>query len=323
MIAWLKIESSSGFVRVFGQSNGATSTLLAGSSLAGNDISWPRVAKEYNQRITVWGVAGSSPWEWESFQKKSGNTKITYLVISVYDLNEGYLCDYHAEVVSLFSSLKDLMQCKVEWAESRRLLSGYPQKYARILFPTLGRSEGVIYGLRRQFALRLGKTGAVGTEAGTTFFAEKKKDEEGALEKSKITDWSSGRLLRRTAAMRLACSGKHWFNGPKYLALQRMLKYAMQQGRVVIVVLPVSSAYCEELLTSKVILKFEDALMDFRNIAPEALWIRLDQIKTLHLDKYFYDLVHMNSDGQQIATDAFMHQLNEYKNSMPAPLDKK
>jgi hypothetical protein len=44
---------------------------------------------------------------------------------------------------------------------------------------------------------------------------------------------------------------------------------------------------------------------------PQAHWIRLDQFDELRSNEYFWDLVHMNAYGQQIATVAFLGQLKK------------
>jgi hypothetical protein len=38
----------------------------------------------------------------------------------------------------------------------------------------------------------------------------------------------------------------------------------------------------------------------------------LDRLNDLNSNEYFYDLVHMNPDGQRIATQALLGQLKEF-----------
>jgi hypothetical protein len=81
----------------------------------------------------------------------------------------------------------------------------------------------------------------------------------------------------------------------------------------VVVVLPVSPAYVKEFLTEDVNREFEKALAEARTSVPTAHWIRLDQMNELSSNEYFWDLVHMNSYGQKIATEAFLARWRESK----------
>ena len=109
--------------------------------------------------------------------------------------------------------------------------------------------------------------------------------------------------------MRVACQGRHSFDGPKNLAFLRMLRQGQQQGRVVVVVLPVSRAYSENFVNARVSGDFENALDNARRLIPNAQWVRLDQLPDLNSNDYFWDLVHMNTNGQQIATKALLSHL--------------
>ena len=77
------------------------------------------------------------------------------------------------------------------------------------------------------------------------------------------------------------------------------------------VVLPVSPAYAKEFLVSEASQSFESALTEARQAVPQARWIRLDRLESLNSDGYFWDLVHMNSYGQRIATEAFLGELGK------------
>src|ERR1700750_217946 len=68
--SWLRIETTTGKPWIAGPPNRPLA-LMGGSSLAADGISWNRVSDELNLRIGGWGVAGSSPWEWETFQRKA------------------------------------------------------------------------------------------------------------------------------------------------------------------------------------------------------------------------------------------------------------
>src|SRR5689334_22217741 len=160
LVAWLKIETTSGHAWQIGPPRSKTVAYLAGSSLSGDAIAWNQVRDSLDLRLGGWGVAGSSPWEWEAFQKKASDAKLQFLVVSPYDLNEEYLCDFHADVVSPAATMQDLWNSKSDWAFCKRVLSAYPLRYVRLLFPTVGRSQGVMAGLRDKTKALLGHKGA-------------------------------------------------------------------------------------------------------------------------------------------------------------------
>ena len=75
----------------------------------------------------------------------------------------------------------------------------------------------------------------------------------------------------------------------------------------------VADAYAKEFLTSEVKRGFEQALADAKHSFPKVQWIRLDHMKELNANEYFWDLVHMNGLGQKIATKEFLHQYMDLK----------
>lgn len=136
--------------------------------------------------------------------------------------------------------------------------------------------------------------------------------------RDKFTEWTQAHVLRRIALMRTACGGKHRFDGPKKLALLRMLEQAHRQGDVVVIVLPVSGIYTREFLSPQVAAQFEATLSAARQAVPAARWFRLDQVAGLNSDDNFWDFVHLNVYGQQIATKAFLEQLADTLPAMSA-----
>jgi hypothetical protein len=308
IIAWLKIETTFGGNWVTGHGGGRPIIYMAGSSIAGDGLSWGRISDALNLRIEGWGVAGSSTSEWELFQHKATQPEMTVIVVSPYDLNENFLCDFRAEVVPFGQTIKDLWQSGADWFFTKRLLSTYALTYIRALFPTAGRSEGVMVGVREKFNSMLGNNLFSENKAGPTLsFNENSSAQNG--KKDKISNWSPGRMLRRLASMRSGFQGNHVFKGPKQLAFLRMLHQAQKQGRVVVVVLPVSPAYANEFLNPAVRREFEDTLDSVQRSTPQSLWIRLDQLDELNSNEYFWDLVHINVYGQKIATEAFLAHL--------------
>lgn len=303
--SWLRIETAPGGYWVIGPGDGEASVFMAGSSLSRDGLSWQLIATRLDRKIEGWGLAGSSPAEWERFQQLETHTKMTILVVSLYDLNEYFLSDYRAYVVPLTATIEDLRQTNLDWTFYKRVLSAYPLTYVRTLFPTAGRSDGIIRGSREKaetFLKALRPMEAKGTPL--LSFDDFKKE--------KITDWSQGMMLRRLVAMRIACQGRHAFNGPKKLAFLRMLHRAQEQGNVVVVVLPVSYAYAKELVTVEVQEHFEEVIAELKHKVEKVHWVRLDQLNGLTSNQYFQDLVHMNSYGQKIATEAFLDRLREF-----------
>jgi hypothetical protein len=309
-IAWLRIETTFGGHWVTGPGGDNPSVFMAGSSLAGDGLSWGRIGDELNLSIEGWGVAGSSTSEWERFQHRATQAKLTILVVSPYDLNENFICDFRAEVVPLRQTINDLWQSKADWPFIKRLLSTYPLAYIRELFPTAGRSGGVMAGVREKFNNMLGTNYLTVTEAGPTLSFNNTGSAEGD-KKERINNWPPGRMLRRLAGMHSGFKGKHAFNGPKQLALLRMLHRAQEQGRVVVVVLPVSPVYADEFMTPTVKRDFEEALAKAQRSTPQSRWIRLDQLHELNSNDYFWDLVHINAYGQKVATEAFLYQFKK------------
>lgn len=274
-----------------------------------NAISWQRVSDTVATTIENWFVAGSSPSEWEVLQHQAPDVHLTFIAVSAYDLNEDFSCDYRADVVPFRQTVNDLRQSHSDWQFSKRILSQYPLKYVRILFPTVGRSDGVMVGLRGGFAKLLSPWIRIEAEPGPAIGAGNKGGTEDD-EKERLTEWTQARTLRRIVLMRSACRGKQRFDGPKKLALLRMLEQAHRQGQVVVIVLPVSVIYTREFLSPQVTAQFEATLSAAQRAVPAARWFRLDQVAELKSDDKFWDLVHLNVFGQQIATKAFLDQLD-------------
>lgn len=308
LTTWLKIETAPGGFWVAGPDSGRPSVFMAGSSLASDGISWGRIAQGVNLRIEGWGVAGSSPSEWERFQQLEAHITQTILVVSPYDLNEYFLSDHHALVVPLTQVLRDLWISPIDWSFSKRVVSDYPLRYIRVFFPSAGRSNGIIKGIREKVETSLFPANT--PKDPILAFTDPVSVQE--IKKVKISTWSQSLMLRRLVGMRIACQGRHSFNGLKKLAFQRMLRQAQSHGSVVVVVLPVSPAYSNDFLNPMVMREFEEALTDAQHAAPKAQWIRLDRLNKLNSNDYFYDLVHMNADGQVIATEELLAQLNTF-----------
>ncbi len=176
----------------------------------------------------------------------------------------------------------------------------------RKLFPTVGRSDGVMAGIRD--AVEEATYGRSKTEAG-----DDPKFGPGNISEvtEKLTDWSPGRLQRRMVLMRVKCQGKHAFNGLKKMALIRLLQRANHNGQVIVLVVPVSPLYQKEFLTPNVEQEFEKTIAEIQRCCSQTRLIRLDRVAALEDNNVFRDLVHLNTNGRQIATAALLDRLEK------------
>ncbi len=310
LINWLKIETTSGRPWSIAPANGRPMAYLAGSSLARDGLSSERITKELDVGICGWGIAGGSPFEWEVFQPRATEARMSLIVVSAYDLDEANLCDYRADLVPFTHTLRALRASQADWSYTKRSLSQYATRWLRLLFPTLGRSKGVMGDLRIKLSKVLSRSPADESEAGPRLSV----GTETAVpeyRKGRISDWSKAKTLGKLSAVRSALQGNQSFSGPKKLALQHMLQYGDTRGRVIAVMLPVSPAYAGEFTPPVLQRQFEDSLADVQRSAPRAQWVRLDQLPALNSNDNFYDLVHMNPSGQKIATEAFLSWLKQ------------
>jgi hypothetical protein len=307
--SWIKLPKHTPIYRRIGPEAGSQ-VFCAGSSLLQFALSWPEVSETLDQGIENWGMAASTPSEWEVSQSLANNTNLMIIGIDVYDLNEYHLCEGRANVVPLAQTILDLWQSSSDWQFSKRLLSQYPLSHLQKLFPTAGQSEAVLVGLRRQLPQRLRSSSAAEERANSLVLPSESVMNFGTID-AKVSDWTQSRTLWRLAQMRSENKGKHAFNGVKSLAFQRMLLRAQKQGSVIVVVLPVSPAYAREFLTPETVHGFESALDEAQHVDPQAQFVRLDKLSALNSDEYFGDLVHLNGAGKRIATDAFLSWLRQ------------
>lgn len=304
MISWLHIRVIPSVYQCYGSEGLKPHIVLHGSSLAYDGIDWGRISEEQGEAIESWASAGSSPPEWEMLHSRSPNVTGTYIVVSPFDLNEYYLCDFRADIVPISQTIRDLWQSGADWKFSKRILSQYPMMIIREFFPTVGRSDGVMTGVRANLlkVIYMRSNAVVSDEP-------KFESTEDSDFKQKVTDWSPARLDRRLVLMRTRCEGKHSFSGPKAMALAHLLRQSEKQGWVVLIVVPVSPIYHEEFLPRDIMQKFEMAILAAQHSCPQAKLIRLDQIPALQDNNMFLDAVHLNMYGQKIATEALASNL--------------
>ncbi len=302
-IGFLGIETSPRFREPIGRPGGSNTICAAGSSLTFYGLDWDKIAAVTDRPVTKCGVPAASPCELELIYETVPNPDITVVGISVYDLNEYFLSDFRSEVVPLKAAIRDLGASGADWPFTKRVVSQYLLSWLRILFPTAGRSTGVMVGMRAKARGLLGKARS-GSETGPSLNAL-------SPAAARIEDWPPGRMWRNLASTRASCQGRIGFGGPKRLALKRLLSRAVQRGRAVVVVLPVSPPYYNEFIDEDVSLLFENLLAELKRSTSEILWVRLDLVSELHSTRYYWDLVHLNVEGQAIATEIMIHRLKE------------
>jgi hypothetical protein len=311
LVLWLAIPQH-GASRIVYRRVGPESgpqVFCAGSSLTESALSWPKVSGAMDQGIETWGVAGSSPDIWEHRQKQRPQSNVTLIGVSLYDLNEMHLADARASVVPLSRTVDDLWSTHTDSALSHRILGQYLLKYVRLLLPTAGNADKVLVGLRSKAAGLLGRQASLAEHEGVMVEPPPPMLDAGESTSS-VNEWSSAHLIRRLAVLRAENRGQHEFlKGPKNRALHRMLYQARNQGRVILVVLPVSKPYRQEFIDEATEAAFEEAISQAMAIVPEATLIRLDRLPGISDPACFLDLVHMNSLGRRFATEAFLKEV--------------
>ena len=298
---WLGLRTQVLSTNRFGTTNVADPVFLGGSSLTFYDLDWTEISSIWGRQVRSFSVPSASTCELEIFQSSASNCNSYVIGLSIYDLNERFLCDFRGEVVPLGKTCEDLMSSHLDWSFKKRVLGQYPLQYLRLAYPTAGRSLGVMVGMREKLGkfLRLRPAETLPTLS----------TNEAPRVRERISDWAPGRTLRNLSQLRAGCQGKHEFDGPKHLSLKRMLRTALDHGGATIIVLPVSPPYEQEFVTKEVAARFEQSLTAVQREFPAVKWIRLDQIPELHSRAYFWDLVHLNVFGRSIATRALLNQL--------------
>jgi hypothetical protein len=308
----MRVFSGSGRSQNYGATNRISSTTLYGSSIAYSGIDWKKVSEVLSDPIESWASLGSTPSEWEQLPQPANRVSRVFIAVSLDDLNEYILSDYRADYVPLKQTLRDLWQLKADWQFCKRVLSQYPIRALRNFFPTVGRSDGVMTGIRDQLK-RLIPRGSH-RESGEAF--RLKIEGDSGLEE-RLSDWSPARLERRTVLEWSARQGKHSFDGLKKMAMIRLLQKVHRQSEVTWLALPMSPYYQKEFLTATIRQNFEMELIDFQRLRPQAKLIRLDKLPLLRDDAMFADFYHLNRYGQQIATVALINQLEDPEGKRP------
>jgi len=67
--------------------------------------------------------------------------------------------------------------------------------------------------------------------------------------------------------------------------------------------------YKNEFLTPGIAQDFEEAMLSIERRFPRVRMIRLDYISAFDSNDLFWDIVHLNRDGQKIATEALLKEM--------------
>jgi hypothetical protein len=288
----------------FGNAKQEAKGLILGSSLTYSAVDWMSVASHLQVAMKSWPVPGSSPAEWEQMQRRSPQASMTFVGVSVYDLNEVSVCEYRANIVPLRRTVEDLWASRADGGFARRVLSDYPMTWSRAVFPTAGLSDHVIFGFRDEARRLVARPGQQ-----TDTADERLSVASDFVSADALSDWPRDRLLRRLAVMR-GSQGRPWFSGPKHLALIRLLQQARRQGSATVVVLPVSPLYNSEVVTAEDVARFQASVDDAKRAVPEATWVHYDELAAMNSNDCFSDLVHANRRGRSVITPEFLKSLN-------------
>jgi len=297
----LGIKANAASYRVFGSQDGKPETIIHGSSPAFDDLDWNQVSALGGGGIENWAIAGSSPCEWEMMQNRSPNDARTFIVVTPVDLNDYFLCDFRAELVPFFKTVQELRESGADWAFSERTLKQYPLYFVRLLFPTAGRSDGVMVGFRRDLERMIGRARPADIDRVALFGGTGPNTNT-----DRLTNLDSARIQRRLSVMEAGCEHKQWYGGPKKCALLRLAQNARAHGKVILVVLPLSPLLQKRFMTAEAYREFEQCLADMEASCAGMPVIRMDHLPELNHDDLFWDFVHLNMYGQQIATKEFI-----------------
>ena len=126
----------------------------------------------------------------------------------------------------------------------------------------------------------------------------------------KLSEWDPGRVGRNLSQLASAGIAHGRFDGPKSLALARILEKASHQEPTVVLVLPVSPPYRRTFADETSVNQFEAALERMKTSDANLLVIRLDRELALQSAEVFWDLVHLNDDGRRVATRLVIQQIS-------------
>ena len=279
--------------------------LVLGSSLTFFGISFREVAKAMQRPLVTRGVGGCSPCELEPLAREVPEATRLIIGVSIFDLNESNLGDSRATLVPIGQTIADLRASRADWSFAKRVLWSYPLPWVQRFFPVAGRSTTVMVNLRDKVRALRKSAPAAEPEARLTF-----KTDEDSGHPEKLSDWDAGRVGRNLTQLTGSGLRHGRFDGPKSLALARILARAAQREPTVVIVLPVSPPYRRTFADETSAEHFETALERAQAADPHLQMIRLDRVPELQPAEVFWDLVHLNDSGRRIATRIIIEQLS-------------
>jgi hypothetical protein len=301
----LKLRTQPISLLTFGNTNLPVTGAVGGSSLTFYGIEWNEVSHHLDTGMVGYGVPGGSVVELEVLQRRLPAARWTFLGVSLFDLNENSISDFRADVVPFSDALESLRESRSSWAHGKRVISQYPIKYLRTVFPTAGRSVAFMVGFRTELRARLRQQPALETTDRAVISNQSNPHQDG------INTWPPARRLRNLASLRSHAGAELVFGGQTWNSLQRYLERGSQQGRVILVVIPESPTYRAEMVSPATLQQFETRLTEIRQRFPDVLCVRLDQAAELDSDALYWDLVHLNAPGQTIATRVLLARLRD------------
>ena len=284
---------------------GGKPALVLGSSLIFFGISFREVATAMDRPLVTRSVGGCSPCELEWLAREVPEAARTLIGVSLFDLNESNLSDARPTLVPFTQTISDLRASHSDWASTKRVVWSYPVPWVQRILPLTGRSNAMMVNLRDKVrSLRKQPAGA-DLETRLTF-----KTDEDAERPEKLSNWDRGRIGRTLAQLAATGLPHGRFDGPKSLALGRILASAASQEPAVVIVFPVSPPYREMFADTTSVEHFEQALARIKAANPNVQMIRLDQEPALQPAEVYWDLVHLNDDGRRLATRRLIEQLS-------------
>lgn len=281
-----------------------TPVLVTGSSLTFFGISFREVAKVMERPLVTRSVGSCSPCEFEWLALEVPEATQTIMGVSLFDLNENNLSDSRPVIVPFAQTIRDVRASHTEWTSAKRVVWSYPLPWIQHVLPLAGRSNAVMVNVRDKIRTLRKQPESTETESKLTF-----NTDEDSIRPEKLSDWDRGRIDRNLAQLSAAGLERGRYDGPKSLALARVLERTARQEPAIVIVLPVSPPYRAKFAGATTSEHFEQALGRIRAANPNLYLIRLDQDPALQHAEVFWDLVHLNDEGRRIATRRLIAQL--------------
>ena len=303
-IAWqFKIFSVAGNELHFGDTTRPRIGFAAGSSLTFYGIAWNDVARAVDAHILSYAVPGGSVREMEVLYRKQPKAICTFIGISAYDINENHISNFRSQIVPFREEVANLWNARADWKHTKEVLAQYPMYYVRAVFPTAGQYGAVMVKIR-EILRAIFRTQAPKPPAEGAVITDKSNSQT-----STIADWTAPHLLRTVVDGRAHGGGNFEFHSTKRQSLFRFIHQGLAQGKVVVIVMPESPVYNAEFFKDDIRRPFEELLAEAQKEAPAAVWVRIDQVPELNSNQSHWDLVHLNAQGQTIATQVLLEKL--------------